>query len=205
MAIAAPVDGGSISVRLKPTSPLFEAAKQIYADVRPLEERVEPATRSSASRRSTRAPYGSPSCSLRPASSPTTLSRGPRSWPRLRAVNRRSATARQRRGRRRGALSPRRRPPTAFVTSRARGGRSEHRCFCLRLSQSPASPIAAVETPNSPDVLVARATKECDSPGHARGRRWRFPHRRASVRQPRLEAAVARTSSACFQALRLVA
>ena len=41
MAIAVPAGDGYLSVRLKPTSPLFETAQAIYAEVRAVEERVE--------------------------------------------------------------------------------------------------------------------------------------------------------------------
>lgn len=41
MAIAIPAGEGYLSVRLKPTSPLFTLAQEIYADVRAVEESVE--------------------------------------------------------------------------------------------------------------------------------------------------------------------
>jgi len=41
MAIAIPVEGGYLSVRLKPSSPLFEVARELYADVLAVEQSVE--------------------------------------------------------------------------------------------------------------------------------------------------------------------
>ena len=41
MASVAPVEGGYLSVRLKPTTPLFDAARRIYAELRPLELAIE--------------------------------------------------------------------------------------------------------------------------------------------------------------------
>jgi aerotaxis receptor len=41
MAIAIPVPDGYLSVRLKPTSPLFDVAQELYADVRGVEQTVE--------------------------------------------------------------------------------------------------------------------------------------------------------------------
>ena len=41
MAIAIPVPDGYLSVRLKPTSPLFALAQEIYADVLAVEQAAE--------------------------------------------------------------------------------------------------------------------------------------------------------------------
>jgi len=41
MASAVPVGDGFVSIRVKPTSPLFDQARAIYADVRALERRIE--------------------------------------------------------------------------------------------------------------------------------------------------------------------